>query len=279
MECFICVRNTLLEGFHGKQRHRQTAEPQNTPKRFSATSEAEGLQLLVSQLEGHPGVEHGGPQLAPHQVIGQPEDLGCKLSSGIGGEDCGAAKTCSRRVKMLKTVTTMHKLSCDIIQKSQSHRLACGGMTRHLVHPSPEWEVGSWWPDMPCFQTWLDRGHYFCRQQPQKQWARRHLRNNTHMICQQQNSHFLKRKHKQLKLQMNTDLRTLLWCGVSRLDLCVQTWLSGCRESRTRRRPSWFSRSEPCPRWSPSGPPPCRWPQTPAAAADTTQHSVTQCRA
>lgn len=92
--------STLLVAFHGKHRHdidrqlscKRTREAQ---RRSRVTSEAAGLQLLVSQLEWHPGVEHGGPQFAPHQVIGQPEDLCRKLSRGLRGEDCGAAKTCS----------------------------------------------------------------------------------------------------------------------------------------------------------------------------------------
>lgn len=71
-----------------ERRDRKGAEP-----RARAASEAAGLQLLVGQLQGHPGVEHGGPQPAPHQVVGEPEDLSRELGSGIGGEDGGAAQT------------------------------------------------------------------------------------------------------------------------------------------------------------------------------------------
>lgn len=61
------------------------------------TSEAASLELLVGQLQGHPGVEHGRPQFAPHAVIGEAEDLGGKLSGGFWGEDGGAAETWRRR--------------------------------------------------------------------------------------------------------------------------------------------------------------------------------------
>lgn len=62
-------------------------------------SEGAGLELLIRQLQGHPGVEHGGPQLAPHPVVGQAEDLGGKLSSGLGGQDGGAAQTCREKTE------------------------------------------------------------------------------------------------------------------------------------------------------------------------------------
>lgn len=159
-----------------------------------------------------------------------------------------------------------------------AYRLAYGEMTRRLVHPSLEWGVGSWWRDMPCFQTSLGRGRYFCQLPPQKQWVRRHLRRNSlnvlwHNIFKSSLLFFffLKRaeKENQLPSQMSTHLHILLWCGVSHLDLCVPRWLSGCRESRRRHRPSWFFHSEPCPRWSPLKPLPCRWPWAPAAATDT----------
>lgn len=75
-------------------------------------------------------------------------------------------------------------------------------------------------------------------------------------------------------LKMNTHLHILLWCGVSHLDLCVPRWLSGCRESHRRYRPSWSFHSEPSLRWSPSEPPPCRWPGAPTAARDTIRQSV-----
>lgn len=58
---------------------------------------AAGLQLLVSDLEGHPGVEHGGPQLGPHQVISQSEDLRSKLGRGVRGQHGGAAEACGPR--------------------------------------------------------------------------------------------------------------------------------------------------------------------------------------
>lgn len=56
------------------------------------SSEAAGLELLVSQLQGRPGVEHGCPEFAPHPVIGQAEDLGGKLSGSFGGKDRGTAE-------------------------------------------------------------------------------------------------------------------------------------------------------------------------------------------
>lgn len=59
--------------------------------------QAARLQLLVSQLERRPGVEHGGPQLGPNQVVAQPEDLRRKLGGSVRGEDGGAAETCSKR--------------------------------------------------------------------------------------------------------------------------------------------------------------------------------------
>lgn len=60
-------------------------------------SEGAGLELLIRQLQGHPGVEHGGPQLAPHPVVGQAEDLGGKLTGSLGGKDGGAAETCREK--------------------------------------------------------------------------------------------------------------------------------------------------------------------------------------
>lgn len=62
-------------------------------------SEGAGLELLIRQLQGHPGVEHGGPQLAPHPVVGQAEDLGGKLSGSLGGQDGGAAQTCREKTE------------------------------------------------------------------------------------------------------------------------------------------------------------------------------------
>lgn len=61
-------------------------------KKSCKCSEAAGLELLVSQLQGHPGVEHGRPQFAPHLVIGQAEDLSGKLSGSFGGKDRGTAE-------------------------------------------------------------------------------------------------------------------------------------------------------------------------------------------
>lgn len=64
--------------------------------RSGQTSEAAGLELLVSQLQGHPGVEHGGPQFAPHPVISQAEDLGSKLSRSLRGKNRGTPQTCRK---------------------------------------------------------------------------------------------------------------------------------------------------------------------------------------
>lgn len=61
-------------------------------------------------------------------------------------------------------------------RKCSIYRLANGGMTRHLEHPSLEWEVGSWWRDTPCFQTSPGQGRYFCQLPPQKLWVHHHLR-------------------------------------------------------------------------------------------------------
>lgn len=67
------------------------------PERSQPLLEAARLQLLVSQLERRPGVEHGGPQLGPNQVVAQPKDLRCKLGCSVRGEDGGAAQTCRGR--------------------------------------------------------------------------------------------------------------------------------------------------------------------------------------
>lgn len=64
-------------------------------------------------------------------------------------------------------------------RKCLAYRLACGGMTRRLGQPSLEWEVGSWWQDMLCFQTSPGPGHYFCQLLPQKQWERHPLLKKT----------------------------------------------------------------------------------------------------
>ena len=55
--------------------------------------ETAGLQLLVGDLQGHPGVQHGRPQLGPHQVIAQSEDLGGELGGGVWRQHRGAAQT------------------------------------------------------------------------------------------------------------------------------------------------------------------------------------------
>lgn len=60
-------------------------------------SKAAGLQLLVSDLEGHPGVEHAGPQFGPHQVIAQSEDLRSELGCSVRGQHGGAAEACGPR--------------------------------------------------------------------------------------------------------------------------------------------------------------------------------------
>lgn len=100
-------------------------------------SEGAGLELLIRQLQGHPGVEHGGPQLAPHPVIGQAEDLGGKLSGGLGGQDGGATQTCREKeggaLRVADTRGTKRGLGLGC-----THRSACGGRTRHPVPPSPE---------------------------------------------------------------------------------------------------------------------------------------------
>lgn len=150
-----------------------------------------------------------------------------------------------------------------------TYRLAYGGMTRHLVHPSLEWEVGSWWRDMLCFQTSLGRDHYFCQLPPRKQWAHRHLRKMDVKTSQAEVLNFLKRRVKDNNLsQIDTNLHILLWCAVSHPDPCVLRWLSGYMECHRKRRPSWFFHSEPCPRWSPLKPRPCCWHGTPATARD-----------
>lgn len=74
--------------------------------RSARTSEGAGLELLVSQLQRHPGVEHGGPQFAPHPVIGQAEDLGSKLSGSLGGKDRGTAQTCREGGEAVRVADT-----------------------------------------------------------------------------------------------------------------------------------------------------------------------------
>lgn len=54
---------------------------------------AAGLELLVCLFQSSPGVEHGSTQLAPHQVVGQAEDLSGELGRGIWGEDRGATQS------------------------------------------------------------------------------------------------------------------------------------------------------------------------------------------
>lgn len=147
----ICVweRTLLVEGFHGKQRH--DIDVQWSPKTAhtglikGVTSEAAGLQLLVSQLQGHPGVEHGGPQFAPHQVIGQPEDLRRKLSGGLGGEDGGAAKTCREgnkgQARLLRWINS--HVANNLRRKTGSATLTA-------------WHTEGW-PHILCTPVWSER--------------------------------------------------------------------------------------------------------------------------
>lgn len=80
--------------------------------RSAQTSEGAGLELLVSQLKGHPGVEHGGPQFGPHPVIRQAEDLGSKLSGSLRGKDRGTAETCREGGGAVR-VADMRGTKCD----------------------------------------------------------------------------------------------------------------------------------------------------------------------
>lgn len=61
-------------------------------------------------------------------------------------------------------------------KKCCTHHSAYGGRTRHPVHPSQEWEAGSWWRGRPCFQTSPDPDRCSCQPQPQTLWVRHHLR-------------------------------------------------------------------------------------------------------
>lgn len=71
------------------------SDREQNPKRATYVSlEAAGLELLVRQLERDPGVEHGGPQFGPNQVVVQAEDLRHKLGGSVGGEDGRAAEAC-----------------------------------------------------------------------------------------------------------------------------------------------------------------------------------------
>lgn len=101
-------------------------------------SEGAGLELLIRQLQGHPGVEHGGPQLAPHPVVGQAEDLGGKLSGSLGGKDGGAAETCKEKKGRRRTQGGGYKWNEAGRSVRRTHRSACGGRTRHPAPPSPE---------------------------------------------------------------------------------------------------------------------------------------------
>lgn len=51
--------------------------------RSAVCSDAALLKLLVSLLQGDPGVEHGGTQFGPHQVISQAQDLSSMLGSRV----------------------------------------------------------------------------------------------------------------------------------------------------------------------------------------------------
>lgn len=112
---------------------------------FRGSSQAAGLQLLVSLLQRHPGVEHGGSQFGPHQVVTEPEDLSSKLGCSVRGEDCGAAKTCGRGAHRVKVNTQNKRENDHTLLNTHSkkdrmqgctHRWACEGMTRCPVPPS-----------------------------------------------------------------------------------------------------------------------------------------------
>lgn len=91
--------------------------------------------------------------------------------------------------------------------QSSAHHLAGGGMTRHLVVPSLEWEEGSWWPGKRCFQTSPGQGHYFSQPQPQTQWVCHHL-------WEQRNHHLITKGlfllHRWIYVSSNAHLHTLL---------------------------------------------------------------------
>lgn len=63
-------------------------------------------------------------------------------------------------------------------RKCCTHRWAYAERTRHPVRPSLEWEEGNWWRDRPCFQTSPGPDRCFCQPQPQRLWARHHLKGN-----------------------------------------------------------------------------------------------------
>lgn len=51
------------------------------------------LKLLVSLLQGDPGVKHGGTQFGPDQVISQAQDLSSMLCSGVWRQNRRTAQT------------------------------------------------------------------------------------------------------------------------------------------------------------------------------------------
>lgn len=102
-------------------------------------------------------------------------------------------------------------------KKCCTHHSACGGRTRHPVHPSPEWEAGSWWRDRPCFQTSPDPDRCFCQPQPQKLWVRHHLRrkNTAKQYKQVLYSHTY---FQRLTFIFGFDAKRLIWAFVRRGD-------------------------------------------------------------
>ena len=87
---------------NGKQRHDIAGWGTRDLNGSLCHLEAAGLQLFVRQLERHPGVEHGSPKFAPHQMVGQAKDLRRELNGSLGRKDCGAAKTCRGKKKQTK---------------------------------------------------------------------------------------------------------------------------------------------------------------------------------
>ena len=68
--------------------------------------------------------------------------------------------------------------------------------------------------------------------------------------------------------KLRTHLRTPLWCAGSHRGPCGRRWPGAHRGLRRRRRPCGSCRSEPCPRWSPSAPPPGPAQGSPGAAGE-----------